>query len=240
MKLLLMTIALLLPISSVTARPTSAFWTPCTTDTVAEKTLHVNANGYCHLSHDKHAPCTLDLGLEIGALSWNNINTELGVDYWNSRSDHVYFNGKVAVPEGVLCFDNAPSLSVGFFNAATMHRKNQTVVDIVAGKALPRDGGRAFIGLFQGGHGFGKNRGGVMLAYEKKFYPVKDAQDKEFDRWKLVADFATGKNAIGGGGVGITYYFTPVISLNAGPVWFTDRRKNGHWKLAIQFDMDIV
>ena len=38
----------------------------------------------------------------------------------------------------------------------------------------------------------------------------------------LVGDWASGKNAFGGGGVGAALYFTPAIALLTGPVWFND------------------
>jgi hypothetical protein len=66
-----------------------------------------------------------------------------------------------------------------------------------------------------------------------------------YDRWlkkdkvQFAADYASGKNYIGGGGVGLYYYFTPNISILAGPVWFNDKGINGKMKWTTQLDMNF-
>lgn len=72
---------------------------------------------------------------------------------------------------------------------------------------------------------------GYMVALDHQIVPGK---------WVLAADYASGRNAIGGGGVGIYYYFTPNISLLTGPVWFNDESINGPSpKLTMQLDINF-
>jgi len=55
----------------------------------------------------------------------------------------------------------------------------------------------------------------------------------------LAADYASGKNYIGGGGFGMYHYFTKDISLLTGPVWFNDHAINGQWKWTVQLDINF-
>lgn len=71
---------------------------------------------------------------------------------------------------------------------------------------------------------------GYMVAYDKTLIP---------DKVVLAADYASGDNAIGGGGVGLYYYFTKNIAILAGPVWFNDKAINGKMKLTMQVDINF-
>ena len=68
---------------------------------------------------------------------------------------------------------------------------------------------------------------------------VKDKDGNEFNRIVFAADYASGKNAIGGGGFGFYYFFTKDISLLTGPVWFNDTDVNGRWKWTVQLDINV-
>ena len=69
---------------------------------------------------------------------------------------------------------------------------------------------------------------------------VKDKEGKdEYNRLVLAADYASGNNVLGGGGVGVYYYFTKDISLLTGPVWFNEQDINGKWKWTIQLDINV-
>ena len=84
----------------------------------------------------------------------------------------------------------------------------------------------------------GKNRQGIMLGFEHVLWEVKDCHGNLRPTWSFVADYASGKNSIGGGGVSVKYFFTPKISVLTGPVWFNDASINGTWKWSVQFDVD--
>jgi len=78
-----------------------------------------------------------------------------------------------------------------------------------------------------------------MVAFDHGFLPVKDKEGNEFNRIVFAADYASGNNAIGGGGFGLYYYFTKDISLLTGPVWFNDQGINGKWKWTTQLDINV-
>jgi hypothetical protein len=80
---------------------------------------------------------------------------------------------------------------------------------------------------------------GALVGYDYGFWKVKDKEGNEYNKWILAADYASGKNFIGGGGVGIYHFFTKDISLLTGPVWFNDKTINGQWKWTIQLDINF-
>ncbi len=78
-----------------------------------------------------------------------------------------------------------------------------------------------------------------MVAFDRGFLPAKDAEGNEYSKVVLAADYASGKNSIGGGGAGLYYYFTKNIDLLTGPVWFNDKGINGDWKWTTQIDINF-
>jgi hypothetical protein len=184
-----------------------------------------------------------DFGVTFGVLDWKNIHGEAGIDYLGGTDDPLFFNAKLGLDQDKL-FKYAPSLSVGLFNWGTRYhtsgRTNQNIVDGIFGRTLPFGiEGSIYVGGFHGSKTIGKNRSGVMGAIQLNFKKAKDCHDKEYFRWQFYADYASGKNTIGGGGFALAYYFTPDISLETGPVWFNDASVNGKWKWSVQAYWDI-
>lgn len=236
---------LVLNLSIIEGTPSTVFWTPCTTDIYATGTGHIDEDNYFTVfnrrGHDSFFPP--DTGFEIGIFSWNDWSVEAGIDYLGGTDDPLFFNIGIGLPEDKL-FCHAPSFKVGFFNAGTRYhsfnRTNQNIVDIIIGKSLPDwIGGRFCVGGFSGSRAIGKNQQGFMVSYQRSFCPAKYCGDKDYFKWVLCADYASGKNTIGGGGVGIYYYFTPDISILTGPVWFNSRKINGDWKWSVQIDISF-
>lgn len=236
---------LLINSAQLQATPSSMFWTICTTDVYSTGTGHIDADNYFTAFNrrghgESFAP---DIGVEVGIFSWGIISSEAGIDYLGGNDDPLLFNAKLAVAEDKF-FCKAPSFSVGIFNVGTRHhgsgRTDQNIVDIIFGKSLPEAiGGRIFVGGFSGSRAMGKNRQGFMVSYTKSFCPAKYCGDKDYFKWVLAADYASGKNTIGGGGVGLYYYFTPDISILSGPVFFNSAKLNGRWKWSIQIDISF-
>jgi hypothetical protein len=223
-------------ISTAFATPTSLFWTNCTTDTQDPGVANFQSQNYFTLFRGmgKGSSFDPDIGLTYGVASLHDFKLEAGVDYFGGLQNDFFFNSKIGIDEGKL-FSWSPSFSLGIFNIGTKHSSNQDVGDFIIGKALPDPiGGRLFVGGFVGKKELGKNRGGVMVGLDRGFYSVKDLAGNEYDKWHLYADYASGKNSIGGGGVALAYYFTPSIYVETGPVWFSDQRANGQWKWAVQ------
>ncbi len=128
---------------------------------------------------------------------------------------------------------------MGFINIGTCwsgkKRTSQNVVDVIIGKKLPEKiGGNFYLGGYSGSKAVGKNKQGFMLAVQVPFIPAKDEDGTEYNKCTFSADYASGKNYLGGGGVGFTYNFTPDISLLTGPVWFNSRKLYGDWKWTVQ------
>lgn len=230
----------------VRATPSSTFWTVCTTDIQPVKTLHFGCDNYFTVFNRRgHGQfLATDIGLEYGLFSWHDLSAEVGIDTLCSTDDPWFFNAKLGLPEGKLC-RHAPAVNVGIFNVGTRTRgrdkTNQNIVDLLFGKSLPEPiGGSLFVGAFSGASAMGRDRQGFMVAFERGFCPAKDDHGKEYKKWTLLADYASGKNAIGGGGVGLCYCFTPDVSVLTGPVFFNDAKFNGSWKWALQIDIDLV
>lgn len=84
-----------------------------------------------------------------------------------------------------------------------------------------------------------KQNTGFMAAFDRGFMPVKDKEGNAYSKLVLAGDYASGKNFIGGGGVGMYFYFTKDIDVLTGPVWFNDQDINGRWKLTTQLDINF-
>ncbi len=222
----------LLCTASLYATPTSVFWTNCTTA--------VQPYGTCHLGIDtlsKSFP--LDFGLTGGVLSYKGIRSEVGIDYITKVSRPFYGNGKIAVDEGFL-FAHFPSVSVGVFSLGTSSKSNLRVLDLVFGTTLPFELGSFYAGLYKGRkRALGKHNAGWMVAYQIGFDEQKELSGITYYKWQLSADFASNKNVLGGGGVGVAYFFSRTVNLLMGPVWFADRKVNGNWNWSIQLDIDF-
>jgi hypothetical protein len=240
------------------ATPSSTFWTPMTPDIQSYGVLHIGVDNYFSVARktsDESAinnSFPVDAGLTIGVLPFEKFQMEIGADYLQPADYPWCFNAKVGAPEGAFG-SWSPALQVGIFNVGT-HKNNapsdqygngtnQDIVYGVIGKTIPYVG-RLSAGPYIGNSSVLKNsRGdkenaGFMVGFDHGFLPVKDKDGHEFSRIVLAADYASKKNAIGGGGVGLYYYFTKDISLLTGPVWFNDQGINGRWKWTIQLDIN--
>jgi hypothetical protein len=232
--------------SILEASPSNVFWTNCTTDIYETGTANINEDAFFTIFDRRGCEPFLppDTGIEFGIFTWGDLSGEVGVDYIGGSDNPLYFNAGIGIPEDKF-FCKAPALKVGIFNVGTScsgHNKtNQNIVDLVVGKTLPDTvgGGRFFVGAYSGSRALGKTRKGFMAAYQKEFCPERDCNGKEYFKWLFCADYTSGNNAIGGGGVAFAYYFTPDISILSGPVWFNTEEYNGSWKWSIQINIDF-
>jgi len=180
-----------------------------------------------------------------------------------SMGSSVLFNAKLGTPEGAFLGSWFPAFNVGIFNVGTKSEvTSMNIVDFLVGKTLGPFG-RIHGGGYYGNPGsvlMNKNgcvpgatrslpcsagqaadhqNTGGMVGYDYGFWKVKDKEGNEYNKWVLAADYASGKNYIGGGGFGIYHYFTKDISLLSGPVWFNDHAINGQWKWTVQLDINF-
>lgn len=222
------------------ATPSSTFWTPCTIDIQPAGVTHLGVDNY--FGFNSNNPLDVfptDIGPEWGAKLTKKLAMEYGFDVLSSPSVTPFLlNTKLGYRENVLS-KNAPALQLGFFNFGIERNgvdNRQNIVYLTTGKTLPnkktRLMGSYYIGnsnVLKSSTGEAQNTG-YMIAMDHQLVPGK---------WVLAADYASGKNAIGGGGFGVYYYFTKDISLLTGPVWFNDSGINGSTKMTVQLDINF-
>jgi hypothetical protein len=239
-------VGLLLWTAMVFATPSTTYWTPATTDIQSFGILHIGVDNYFTVfrkAKDDASDFATDVGLTIGVLPFEKLQMEVGIDLLEPTDHPIFFNAKIGTPEGSL-FNGSPALNLGIFNVGTeKNETNQNIVFGLVGKTIPRIG-RLHVGPYFGNrkalvdkHGDSENKG-FMIGFDCGFSPSKDHEGSEYNKIVLAADYASGKNSIGGGGVGLYYYFTKDISLLTGPVWFNEESINGKWKWTIQLDIN--
>ena len=218
------------------ATPSSTLWTVCTIDLQSAGVTHLGIDSYWSGVSGSGPSFPTDLGLTWGAKLGPKLAAEYGFDALLPSDHPWYFNAKVGYREKTLS-PNAPALQLGFFNFGTESGEtNQNIVYLLTGKTLRDEKTRVAAAYYTGnGRVLRSSAGeeentGFMLAVDHQLVP---------GRVVLAADYASGKNAVGGGGLGLYYYFTKDSSLLVGPVWFNDRGLNGGMKWTTQWDFNF-
>lgn len=227
----------ILTIQPICATQTSLFWTNDITDVLETGKMFLEVDDYFTIfnKRGKNPSLPTDVGLTVGLFTYKDVSVEGSIDYLGGTDDPVYFSAKAGIEEDML-FKHAPACSLGIFNVGTGRETNWNVIDLVIGKTLPEPiGGRVFLAGYTGNRSMGPDRSGFMIGYDHKFCKTKDSCGTEYYKLVLAADYASGKNSIGGGGVGFTYFFNPDFNMTLGPVWFNDAQRNGQWKWAVQW-----
>jgi hypothetical protein len=266
---------------TVSATPSTTYWTPATSDVQPFNVWHIGVDNYFRLSRTQEelsngqlGSFPTDIGVTVGVLPFEKINMEVGIDglfpgtnahpALTSIGSSLLFNAKLGTPEGAFFGAWFPAINVGIFNVGTKSEvTSMNIVDLIVGKTLGPFG-RIHGGGYYGnpgsvlmhesgcktyasnpvlacsapGKGDLANSGG-MVGYDYGFWKVKDKEGNEYNKWVFAADYASGKNFIGGGGFGMYYFFTKDISLLNGPVWFNDHAINGQWKWTTQLDINF-
>lgn len=218
------------------ATPSTTYWTPATSDVQPYRVWHIGIDNYFTIARKTNkGDLATDVGLTVGVLPYEKLQLEIGIDWFEPTTDPLFFNAKLGTPEGAL-FNGSPALNIGIFNVGTDSkdstedgdgRTDYNILHVMVGKTLPSNLGRIHVGAYSGNkktlvdENGEKENTGFMIGYDKGFMPAKDDKG-EYNKWVFAADWATGDNAIGGGGFGIYHYFTRNISLLTGPVWFNE------------------
>jgi hypothetical protein len=229
-----------LPLPAARATPSTTYWTPCTIDLQSPDTTHVTVDNYFSIGRDGPGKggesFPVDLGLTFGQRLSGPLQVEYGFDWLEPTDDPLFLNAKIGVPEGALG-RNAPAVQLGLFNFGLKSGvTNQNVVHLVVGRSLPHDQGRLHLSAYWGNPGVlrssagDRENTGFMVGYDRVLVPGKVI---------LAADYASGDNVLGGGGVGLYYYFNPNVDLLFGPVWFNDKGLNGDMKWTMQLDLNF-
>ena len=242
MKVLACLLVLLLPCPAL-ATPSSTFWTPMTLDIQPNGLLHVGVDNYFTVERKGSSGAgafPTDAGLTIGVLPGPKLQAEIGVDFLQP-SDHPWvFNFKVGAPERTLS-KQAPAIEVGMFGLGTGPGTNQNVLYGIVGRSFAPVG-RISVSPYTGNGSVLRSasgeeaKSGIMVAYDRGLIAAKGSE--AFQRVVLAADYASGHNVLGGGGVALYYYFSSTISLETGPVWFNEKALNGQNKWSIQLDIN--
>jgi hypothetical protein len=242
-------LVLLMVSHPVFATSSSTFWTPMTLDFPPYGVCHLGIDNYCRVTgaSPDGAFATDMTSPTVGVLPFSKIQMEVGFDYFANTPHPWLFNAKIGAPEDAW-FKGQPAIEVGTFllgRKAGTARADYDIVYGVVGKTLGPIG-RLSIGPYVGNHATlvsssGKSaNAGYMVAFDHGFGPVKDASGAvDYNRFVFAADYASGKNFIGGGGGGIYIFFKKNISLLVGPTFFNDQGINGKWKLSTQLDINL-
>ena len=243
-------LSLFLASATAYATPSTTYWTPAVMDIQPYGVLHTGVDNYFTVFRTGKGGAgafPTDAGLTMGVLPFKKLQMEVGIDLLEPTDDPVYFNAKLGTPEDSL-FKGSPGLSVGIFNIGIKKDvTDQNIVYGIIGKTIPQVG-RLHVGGFFGNpestvflNGNKDEEGrGFMVGFDHGFLPAKDKDGNDYSRLVFAADYASGKNFIGGGGFGVYYYFNKDISLLTGPVWFNDKDINGEWKWTIQLDINTA
>lgn len=230
--------------SFLNATPSSLFWTNATTEVQDYGTLNIALIDYFTVFNRRGHGTTFptDFGLTLGYLQWKDLKGEIGVDYFGGADDPLYFNTKLGIAEDKL-FKKAPSASIGIFDVGTRSRghfpTNYNVVHAELGKAIPGLNARAYFGGYTGSKAVGPVQTGFWGGIDFDFMKRKDCHGKEHPLFQLTADYASGKNIIGGGGASLSWYFNAEMYIQTGFALFNYAKLNGKWKWTVQAYFNI-
>jgi len=182
----------------------------------------------------------------MGFLPGKKIQGEVGFDLLLPSDYPAYFNAKLCTPESSL-FAGSPGISFGIYDVGTKSDvSNYNVLHLMLQKTLPGGSGYVAAGLY---HGLNETlftnsegrvvRTGAMVGFLSPDIPVGL---KGLKKITIAADIQTGKNVLGGWGLGAAFYFTDTISLLTGPVFYLDKglQPGGRsWLWTAQLDVDI-
>jgi hypothetical protein len=236
--------------SLAAATPSTTYWAPSTASCQGWAMPHVTYDTYFGkgpAAGSEGAPnYPIDTGLTVGFLPWKKLQGEAGFDLLLPSDYPAYFNAKLCSPESSL-FAGSPGVSFGIYNVGTKSGvSDYNVLHLMLQKTLPGGSGYVAAGLY---HGLSESlftnsegkvvRTGAMVGFLSPDIPVGW---KGLKKITFAADIQTGKNVLGGWGVGANLYFTDTISLLTGPVFYLDKalQPGGRsWLWTAQLDVDV-
>jgi hypothetical protein len=212
---------------------TGTFWTNAIPYILPEGKMQLPLVNYFTIFKNTTSPRSLppQVGLYYGAFSKSIIKSEIGIDYFGGIDYPYLFSWKAGFDENSVR-KGFPSFNFGMFGIGTKKNVNDfNIMDFVIGKTVFNV--NIFGGAYYGSKTLSPDRAGWWGGFIYLFYPVKDCKGQEYKKFGILADYASGKNVIGGGGFSFTWFVTPDIYFQTGPVWFNDVKINGRWKFGI-------
>jgi hypothetical protein len=228
--------------SNAGATASTHIWAP-STDVQRFKSVHVTSDLYVPMEQGAsgvHPPSVTNLGLTLGALPFEKINLELGLDhktgYGTLDSYPMYFNAKLAIPENAFA-RFSPALAVGIFDAGT--KAGLTNYNVLYAKAAKTLGpaGRVSFGYFGGDQELlldadgEKDNVGVMAAWERTMPEISD-------RLWLCVDYMDTESAYGTLNIGGSWKFANRMVVLIGYDIYTENRLYPN-TVTIQADVDF-
>lgn len=239
------TVAALVTLSAgaALATPSTQIWIP-STDVQPFGKFHLGIDSYTRAQENENGdrPHVYDFGLTTGVLPFEKIQMEAGFDLItngdSTADDHpLYFNAKLGTPEGSL-FTGSPALAVGGFAFGT--EKDVTDADIVYGlaaKTIPVIG-RLSAGYYVGNSAVlndadGENDNhGVLLSWDRTMSEISDKL------WAAV-DYQGGGNAFGALNFGVSWAFSPNVSVIFGYDIYNENATGGEDTFTTQLDINF-
>lgn len=208
--------------TSALATPSTQIWIP-STDIQAFGSFHLGIDNYVAAEGEGQAPFYV-LGLTAGVLPFEKVQAEVGIDYMASGGDPyddypLYFNAKVATPEGAL-FGGSPALAVGGYNFGTeSDLTNQNIVYGLIAKTLPVIG-RLSVGYFTSNEDvIGDDNSDILASWDRTLSEISPKL------WAAV-DYQGGDSALGAFSFGLSWAFADNVSVIAGYDIFNNKDLN--------------
>lgn len=204
------------------ATPSTQIWIP-STDIQKFGTFHLGIDNYIPAEGEGSVPLYV-LGLTAGVIPSEVIQAEIGVDYMAGLGDTaddtpIYFNAKVATPEGAL-FGGSPALAVGGYNFGTESDvTNQNIVYGLVAKTLPVVG-RFSLGYFTSNEDvIGDDNSDILASWDRTLTEISPKL------WAAV-DYQGGDSALGALSFGVSWAFAENVSVIAGYDIFNNKDLN--------------
>lgn len=207
------------------------------TDAKGLKEVTIGINNYARFSTADNAGAnTYDIGVTTGLLPYEAIKLEVGADYATTgpaTKQPLTFNAKLATAEDALV-KGMPAFAVGGMylgNAELGTNASNTVYALVA-KTLPVVG-RISVGGYSGDKDVlvdaaaKKDNTGVLASWDRAMPEISDKL------W-LAIDYASGKNALGGLGIGGSWSFSKQVTLLSGVTFYNEQVTGGKTSFTTQ------
>jgi hypothetical protein len=218
----------LLASSSTFAGPTAQILVP-STDIKGLKEVAVGFTYIGRFSQKADAGASSnDISITTGLLPYENLKTEVGVDYVtsdlqndNAADNHPFsFNIKAGTPEDAFEIKGLPSFAVGVYNIGTYENTTtgvstrQNIVYGLVARTLPVIGRLSAGGYTGSERALGKGAtNGVLASWDRTITEVSEKL------W-LGVDYMSGGNANGELSLGASWSFSKQVTLLVGAVFY--------------------
>lgn len=221
------------------ATPSTQIWIP-SPDTQPFGTFHFGVDNYTTLFKKKDEggrSFPTDFGITAGISDTEYIGAEIGFDLKEQSDDPLYINAKFQIKEdSVSRF--FPSIAFGAYDYGTQTDVTDfNITYMLVGKTLP------VFGRFSAGYYVGNKKllvdstgaednVGVLASWDRTLAEIDD-------RLWVAVDYMGGNNVYGALSFGLSWRFSPNISVLVGYDIFNDKEVAGEDTFTLQLDIDL-